>query len=399
MAHNLWSMNTPEKFWLCEAAFEKSLWEKAIQQSLTTLRLSETPIDVDHLLELTLGESQFGPDHWRLSRIRKLYYFLKPLLPRLLIRILRRSLHRRHTLDFRLGWPIEARYPRFQFAVLKNLLELTGQTSIQFRALWPYGKRYAFVLTHDVETDKGQQFIRRVADMEESLGFRSSFNFVPQGYHVDMKVVNELRQRGFEIGIHGLKHDGKLFGSRKEFERGAAKINQCLMDFSAVGFRAPLTIRNPEWMQALDIEYDLSFFDTDPFEPIPGGTMSIWPFFLGRFVELPYTLAQDYTLTSILNEKSPRLWLEKVDFLEKYCGMALLNAHPDYLQQKSTWNIYYDFLIGMKERGGYWHALPREVARWWKTRAGCRWDILNEICNLTRVYLTQDSLGLDFATT
>ena len=31
-------------------------------------------------------------------------------------------------------------------------------------------------------------------------------------------------------------------------------------------------------MQALEIEYDLSFFDTDPCEPIPGGTMSIWPF-------------------------------------------------------------------------------------------------------------------------
>ena len=45
-------------------------------------------------------------------------------------------------------------------------------------------------------------------------------------------------------------------------------------------------------MRHLEIEYDLSFFDTDPFEPIPGGTMSIWPFFIGHFVELPYTLAR-----------------------------------------------------------------------------------------------------------
>ena len=34
------------------------------------------------------------------------------------------------------------------------------------------------------------------------------------------------------------------------------------------------------------MQYDLSFFDTDPFEPIPVGTMSIWPFMLGNFVEI-----------------------------------------------------------------------------------------------------------------
>ena len=83
------------------------------------------------------------------------------------------------------------------------------------------------------------------------------------------------------------------------------------MEFGAVGFRAPLTIRNPEWMQALNIEYDLSFFDTDPFEPIPGGTMSIWPFFTGHFVELPYTLVQDYTLVSVLGEDYPKNMVRK----------------------------------------------------------------------------------------
>ena len=69
-------------------------------------------------------------------------------------------------------------------------------------------------------------------------------------------------------------------------------------------------------MQALEVEYDSSFFDTDPYEPMPGGTMSIWPFFLGHFVELPYTLVQDHTLSVILGERTPRLWLDKVDFIE-----------------------------------------------------------------------------------
>lgn len=180
--------------------------------------------------------------------------------------------------------------------------------------------------------------------------------------------MEELKARGFEVGCHGLKHDGKLFSTKKEFIKRAAIINERLKGSGMVGFRAPLTHRNPEWMQVLEIEYDLSFFDTDPFEPIPGGAMSIWPFFIGHFVELPYTLVQDYTLTAVLGETSPRIWLEKVDFIEKYRGMALLNSHPDYLKTKRTWDVYHDFLVYMKQRESFWHALPREVAAWWQMR-------------------------------
>jgi len=181
-------------------------------------------------------------------------------------------------------------------------------------------------------------------------------------------LINELKERGFEVGIHGLKHDGKLFSSQDEFNRRSKLINHYLKTFGAVGFRAPLTHRHPEWMQALNIEYDLSFFDTDPYEPIPGGTMSLWPFFTGHFVELPYTLVQDYTLTSLLGETTPRIWLEKIEFIEKYYGMALINSHPDYLTQKIDWKVYKEFLMTMKDRIGYWHALPREIARWWRCR-------------------------------
>jgi peptidoglycan/xylan/chitin deacetylase (PgdA/CDA1 family) len=252
---------------------------------------------------------------------------------------------------------------------MTELLRWIPGQELYIKPFWPQGCRAALVLTHDIESNSGQAFVRKVVDLEEALGLRSSFNFVPEGYPVDMGLVDELKRRGFEIGVHGLTHDGKLFSSRKKFERCAVRINEYLKDLGAVGFRAPLTIRNPEWMQALDIEYDLSFFDTDPFEPIPGGTMSIWPFFIGHFVELPYTLVQDYTLTAILRENSPRIWLEKADFVWKYHGMALINTHPDYLKNKANWDIYAAFLQAMKGCNGYWNALPRDVARWWRERS------------------------------
>ncbi|TME19771.1 MAG: hypothetical protein E6I70_02910 [Chloroflexi bacterium] len=324
--------------------------------------------DIDALLALTLGEGQFGPHHWRIGSAQRLYYFLKPALPRWATRRLRR-LHRRSLEPAaKLHWPAETRYAAFVFEVARQIRQRTNRRSLPFIHFWPHGYRYAFVLTHDVETADGQRRVAELAELDAGFGFRSSFNFVPERYRLDRGLIRELRARGFEVGVHGLRHDGKLFSSSRRFARRVQRINQHLRQLGATGFRSPLTHRNPQWMQALDIGYDLSFFDTDPWEPIPGGTMSIWPFTIGRFVELPYTLVQDYTLTAVLRETTPRLWLEKVEALESYFGQVLLNTHPDYLVDRATRRVYTDFLQAMRSRDGYWQALPHEVAAWWQAR-------------------------------
>jgi peptidoglycan/xylan/chitin deacetylase (PgdA/CDA1 family) len=369
MKTNLWTANHPRHVWQCEPDLSDKSWQTALINALPALELTDVPPDTDALLALTLGEARFGPGHWTLSFPKRMYYLLKPVLPRALTRVLRQVYSQTEKPKQDIRWPLDPRYVNFLWETMKQLLCLVPQRELTIKSFWPQGASYALVLTHDIESNEGQKFVRAVADLEERLGFRSSFNFVPEGYPIDMDLVAELRRRGFEIGIHGLTHDGKLFNSHAKFEQCAERINGYLKDLGAVGFRAPLTIRHPEWMQALDLEYELSFFDTDPFEPIPGGTMSIWPFFLGRFVELPYTLVQDYTLTDVLNEETPNLWLEKVRFIRQYHGMALLNSHPDYLQAPSRFNIYSKFLHALREKQDYWHALPREAATWWRQRA------------------------------
>jgi hypothetical protein len=369
MTKILYECNTSSAFWHCLTDPERKKWRVAIENASPILALSQPYNNIEELTENVLGEGQFGPDHWRLSLPKRVYYSIKPLIPRAATRLLRRiykaPVHAKGSLD----WPIEQRYVKFQWQVMEHLLHSLDPPSLPFIHFWPGGHRYAFVLTHDIETAKGQDFVREVMELEEEYGFRSLFNFVPERYTVDRDLMVELRARGFEVGVHGLNHDGKLFNSRAGFARRAARINHYLREFAAVGFRAPLTIRNPEWMQDLDIEYDLSFFDTDPYEPIPGGTMSIWPFFIGHFVELPYTLAQDYTLNMVLKQKTAAPWLQKVDFIERNYGMALVNSHPDYLLKPTSWAVYEQFLGAMRDRAGYWHALPREVASWWRARA------------------------------
>ena len=368
--NNLWSGNTPSQFWMVQEEVSEEVWDRACEQSIYLLKDSVTKqdqdIDIDDLLLTTLGEGRYGANHWQLSLAKRAYYQVKPVLPRFLT-LRMRQLYSHH--EGYPHWPVDDRYVCFLEECLHQVMILQGKNELHIRSLWPDQNRYALVLTHDIETAEGQEFVEQVADLEESLGFRSSFNFVPERYKVDTRLMDSLRRRGFEIGVHSLNHDGKLFSSRSVFERRVQKINQYLKDWDAKGFRADLTHRQPEWMQMLEVEYDLSFFDTDPFEPIPGGTMSIWPFFIGHLIELPYTLVQDYSLISVLQQTSATLWFDKLEFIKNHHGMALLNSHPDYLKDQETYKVYAEFLQGAKKNKRVWQALPRDVARWWRKRA------------------------------
>ena len=374
MSTGLYRENGPAGFWRLQVDPQPSdlEWAGAVVAAAAALpepARRKWDGSIETLLESVLGEGQFGEGHWRLGWARRLYYAVKPRIP-LRLRLRLRRWHRRLAeSDFPLGWPIEPRYAQFQWATLAHLLRQRGERQAPFIHFWPGGGRWAFVLTHDVETAEGQRHVRKLAALEGEYGFRSAFNFVAEGYPLDRGLIEDLRRDGFEIGVHGLRHDGSLFASQVGFLLQAARINEWMLTMGAEGFRSPLMHRHPAWMQALAIGYDMSFFDTDPYEPLPGVTMSIWPFWTGRFLELPTTLAQDHTLTAVLGERDPRLWLQKIAFIEKYCGLALLNAHPDYLLEPDNWNLYRSFLEVIRERAEQpWHALPREVARWWRSR-------------------------------
>lgn len=299
----------------------------------------------------------------RLSRAFRMYYRLRPLIP---IRF-RQLLQRSRKVVAPAGWYLPQAFLD-EWAAAINALP----TSTHLIHPWPDDKEFAFVLTHDVETRYGVERIAKLAAVEEELGFRSSWNIVPYKYEMDAGLARDLAARGFEIGIHGYNHDGKLYWSRRVFAERAVKINEALRKYNAVGFRSPMVHRNLEWLQMLDVEYDASFFDADPFQAMPGGVGHIWPFLAGKFVELPYTLPQDHTLFIALGQSDTTIWQQKLDYIAKHSGMALMLTHPDYLDTPSRLDAYREFLISVKERGGFWHALPRDVTRWWRDRAGSR---------------------------
>ncbi len=298
--------------------------------------------------------------NFRLSRKYRIYYrFLRPFMPI----AVRQLLQRKQRVVVNDGW-----YKPIEF--MNSLMECFQSTENELAQIrsWPNGSEFAFVLTHDVETSEGMRHVARIADFEEQLGFRSSWNLVPHKYKIDMGLVKDLQSRGFEIGVHGFNHDGQLYSSRRVFERRAVAINEAIKKYGAVGFRSPMVHRNLNWLQSLEIEHDSSCFDIDPFQAAPGGVGSIWPFIAGRFVELPYTLPQDHTLFVALGERDERIWKDKLDFIIRHHGMAMMLTHPDYLTGPRESEIYVRFLEYVKNLDNFWHATPMDVARWWRER-------------------------------
>jgi len=332
--------------------------------------------------------------------LNNIYFRLKPLIPRSIRLGIRRWFalrKRQHVQDV---WPIMPGSER----------PPDGWPG------WPDGKRFAFVLTHDVEGKQGVENCRRLAELERELGFRSSFNFVPEGdYTVRSALRLWLTERGFEVGVHDLHHDGRLYSSWEEFNRKAQRINKVLKEWGAVGFRSGYMLRNLEWIKELDIAYDASTFDTDPFEPQPDGVDTIYPFWghsggkRPGCVELPYTMVQDSTLFLVLREKCIGIWKKKLDWIAAHQGMALLNVHPDYVDfvdlngssERYPAARYRELLEYVRDRyaGHFWHALPREVAAYCASfkperpcPAACRHSVTNGNSATYRCWLGWGSL-------
>ncbi|MEM7783711.1 MAG: hypothetical protein AAF623_10185, partial [Planctomycetota bacterium] len=217
-------------------------------------------------------------------------------------------------------------------------------------------------------TRNGVLLVDKIAKIEESLGFRSCWNFVPHKYKIEPELIEDLKNRGHEVGVHGYNHDGKLFLSRSIFDARSAAIQQAIDRFSANGFRSPMVHRNLEWISELDIHYDASCFDIDPFQAMPGGVGSIWPFVKGDLVELPYTMPQDHTLFVALKEKGIGSWKKKFEFLRKWRAMSLVITHPDYLDSVDRQANYCEYLQFLAQQKDCWHALPKDITNWWNRR-------------------------------
>ncbi|HEX3976171.1 MAG TPA: polysaccharide deacetylase family protein [Solirubrobacteraceae bacterium] len=335
-----------------------SVSAQPLSPSATTVGL---PLPTDHLFESYLGSR-------RRSTVFEAYYRLKPAIPRRIQLAMRRAYAHKQAARAFPAWPNEPLLLDRRDEQLRQRLDESAADRLACVGFWPDHRRFACVLTHDVEGPKGVDNIERVLEVERRYGFVSSWNFVAEWYPIPEDMFDRVRAAGGEIGLHGIKHDGRMFESRERFEHDLHKMRGYFESWGAVGFRSPATHRNADWMPELGCLYDSSFPDSDPFEPQPGGCCSIFPFMMGDVVELPITLVQDHTLMEILRQDTIDLWTRKTTWIAENHGLVNLITHPDYLVDRRHLDMYERFLEFLARQADMWGALPRDVAGWWSSR-------------------------------
>jgi hypothetical protein len=343
---------------------------------------------------------------------RSLYYSVRSLLPITIRRRLqRRVLAPRMKVCFP-NWPVDRTADR----LLENLLALSikaqNRQQIPFIWFWPDGYSSAAIVTHDVETQSGLRFCSSLMDLDESFRIPSSFQIVPENrYSPPQSLLSEFRQRGFEINVHDLNHDGRLYSEHQEFMRRVKKINAYGREFRAKGFRSGALYRNLDWHAALDFSYDMSVPNVAHMEPQSGGCCTVMPFFVGQILELPVTTIQDYSLFHILGEYSIELWKRQIQLIKECHGLVSIICHPDYLQEdraQETYTALLAHLAQLRTDTGLWIALPSEVNDWWRLRNhlelvhenGC-WRIEGpgrERARIAYAHLAQDGVHFQFPT-
>jgi peptidoglycan/xylan/chitin deacetylase (PgdA/CDA1 family) len=304
------------------------------------------------------------------------YYAVKPLLPGRVKQGMRRSMARRALASERaLEWPTDESLDLLQRFLLRLILVASGRENLRFAWFWPERRTWAVVLTHDVESAEGLANVPHVVEMERARGLRSSFNLVPRDYEAPGSLLEDLSEKGFEVGVHGYTHDGLLFSKWSTFEQRVAVINEYGRRWRASGFRSPATYRNLDWFHMLEFEYDSSVSNSAPCEPQPGGCCSFFPYSVGGLIEVPITLPQDHTLFELLEQTDATTWLTCLEHIKDANGMACVLAHPDpgggYIGSAQN-EPHYARLLDAVAASEAWTPLPRDLARWWRARALAR---------------------------
>src|SRR5580692_7780588 len=341
--------------------------------------------------------------------VRSTYYAVQELLP---VSI------RKHLQKFYLGdwsrllfprWPVDFTVDTLHERILRLSMQANGIQRMPFIWFWPNGAPNALTVTHDVETAAGRDFTRELIDLDEAHGIRASFQVIPEKrYEVPDEYVALIRSRGFEFNIHDLNHDGQLYQERQLFLQRSKKINSYVKKFATNGFRAGVMYRNLDWYDAYEMSYDMSMPNVAHLEPQRGGCCTVFPYFVGKILEIPLTTCQDYSLFQILNDYSIDLWKQQIALIRKRNGLISFIAHPDYLMNSQARRVY-ELLLGylrqIVEHDKVWMALPGEVDQWWRARsqmklvpAGDGWKIEGPDCDRARIaYATLDGDGIRYS--
>jgi hypothetical protein len=368
----------------------------------TNGEIAGLPFDPDEVVEnlrrerYVTGTNSGASKSGLIRAWRAIYYLLRPAVPSFLRAYLKKA--------YLAGWE-KTPFPRWPVdltvdLLLERLLELSlteGEaTHIPFIWFWPDGLESCSIMTHDVETKAGRDFIGTVMDLDQAAGIKASFQIVPEErYETSVGLLRGIRSRGFEVNVHDLNHDGRLFDDRREFLVRVKKINDYGRQYQAKGYRTGAMYRNQDWYDAFEFEYDMTVPNVAHLDPQHGGCCTVMPYFIDSILELPLTTVQDYFLFYILKNYSIDLWKQQIELIKRHHGLISFIVHPDYViaeRNRAAFKTLLEYLAELRESGNVWFALPGEVNHWWRqrnemqlVRHGSGWKIQGEGSERARI--------------
>jgi hypothetical protein len=377
----------------CERTLPDALVYADAQKDLVSL-----PFDLDEIVRNLRHEEYMSAQTQSFTGrlARNAYYYLRPILS---VRI-RKYLQRAYLAGWRdisfPRWPVDRSVDRIMERTLALGIKASGADSVPFIWFWPEGYQSSAIITHDVETSVGRDFCSTLMDLDDSCCMKSAFQVIPEHrYEVPASFLASIRDRGFELNVHDLNHDGRLFSDENTFFQRATAINEYGKQFGARGFRAGIMYRNQKWLHALDFEYDMSVPTVAHLEPQRGGCCTTMPYFVDKVLELPLTTTQDYALFNILGERNIEIWEREIEAIHCNHGLITILVHPDYIIEKWAQDLYLKLLRHIANRAAsdrIWLTTPGEVNDWWRYRSklslkqeGENWHVLGDSEHRSRI--------------
>lgn len=261
--------------------------------------------------------------------------------------------------------------------ILVRTIEKLLNKNVQ-RKLWN-GKKYALIVTHDVDTREGLLKAKHLKKLEKKYHVSSAWYIPSKRYKLDTEIVRELANHD-EVGAHGTSHDGKLIHlpQQKLLER-MKECKETLAKVAGVeihGFRTPLLQCSKEIINSTiktGFRYDSSCPTWEPLSPTtlkPYGIRTSFPIMINNMVEIPVTFLQDHQLLYLLKKKPEQctqIWIELKEHIKEIGGLCSLLIHPDYEFTKPKNLIFYEqFLNIFTEDSECLITTPNELVQLWK---------------------------------
>jgi peptidoglycan/xylan/chitin deacetylase (PgdA/CDA1 family) len=271
------------------------------------------------------------------------------------------------------AWPVEPSVEAVRRIYLAA--RRAADPTLEPKSFWPEGKRWALLLSHDIDSAEGLGLAGEQAEEERERGLAACWFVVGRRYPLDAGAVAELVAAGAELGLHGDTHDNKLaFLPLPEIERRLDACADVVAEHGMRGFRSPSMLRTDALYDALAgrFSYDSSMPDTGLL-PAPNGCATVFPFEYRGVLILPLTLPPDGQLLArgLAPEEVLATWIAKAEWVRSVGGMAFHLVHPEqgFSAAPAMREVCRRFLDWVAEQGDALRELPIDLAAGWQARS------------------------------